>query len=259
MVKTYQLKALWPLLQSLKLEKAPLHATWDVYDDGPVKYAVFHDGIWLFASKDQLNEHEFEGLTGFHPADLVPMKIDGVDGYLYSRLGGVPLLPIPFTKDQLVEFDEQAAGLISSMLERGADTEAWIADLEMSNPEAAELANGILYGWAPTELSVDQVSPDLDEELPHSSNAPAIPFKKAALIDKYHHEWPTIARDIKDAKENGLADAAKAGDRGWWEDRSLAWAEANGKKVAASKNTEQLQEAMRILSNLPSRSHSLKD
>lgn len=167
MVKTYQLKALWPLLP-LEVANPPLHATWEAFGGGLVKYAVCHDGIWLFVPNYLLNEHEFEVLTGFHPADLIPKKIDGVDGYLYALQGGAPLLPIPFTKDQLIEFDEQTSRLMSSMLERGEDTDPWIADVEKTNPEAAELAKGLLYGRGAVDLPANLVPPE--------SNADAAPW-----------------------------------------------------------------------------------
>lgn len=145
MAKTYQLKALWPLLP-FEVAAAPLLATLDAYGGGLVKYAVTQDGIWLFSPSQPLTVHESENLTGFHPADLVPKQIDGVEGYFYALQGGAPLLPLPFTKDQLIAFDKRTAGLIGSCIERGDDTDAWITDLEKDNPDAAKLARGIHGG-----------------------------------------------------------------------------------------------------------------
>jgi hypothetical protein len=152
MAKTYPLKALWPLLP-FEVAPAPLLATLDAYGGGLVKYAVSPDGIWLYSLAQPLTAVESENLTGFHPADLVPKKIDGVEGYFYALLGGAPLLPIPFTKDQLTEFNERTAGLIASCIERGSETDAWIADLEKKNPDAAELARGIHGGKWPLDLA----------------------------------------------------------------------------------------------------------
>lgn len=148
MAKTYQLKALWPLLP-FEVAAAPLLATLDAYGGGLIKYAVSHDGIWLFSPSEPFTVHESEGLTGFHPADLVPKQIDGVVGYFYAMQGGAPLLPLPFTADQLTEFDKRTAGLIVSCIERGSETDAWIADLGKHNPDAAELARGIHGGKWP--------------------------------------------------------------------------------------------------------------
>lgn len=139
MAKTYPLKALWPLLP-FEVAAAPLLATLDAYGGGLVKYAVTQDGVWLFSPSQPLTVHESENLTGFHPADLVPKQIEGVEGYFYALQGGAPLLPLPFTKDQLIEFDKRTAGLIGSCIERGDDTDAWIADQEKDNPDAARLA-----------------------------------------------------------------------------------------------------------------------
>jgi hypothetical protein len=142
MAKTYPLKALWPLLR-FEVAAAPLLATLDAYGGGLVKYAVSQDGIWLFSLAQPLTVDESENLTGFHPADLVLKQIDGVEGYFYAMQGGAPLLPLPFTKDQLIAFEKRMAGLIGSCIERGDDTDAWIAHLEKENPDAAELARGI--------------------------------------------------------------------------------------------------------------------
>jgi len=152
-VKTYQLKALWPLLQ-FETAKAPLLATLDAYGGGLVKYAVSQDGFWLFSQIEQpFNVHESEGLTGFHPADLVPKQIDGVDGYFHALQGGAPLLPLPFTAAQLIEFDRRTGGLVVASIERGNDTEGWIAELGKNNPDAAELASGIHGGKWPVDLA----------------------------------------------------------------------------------------------------------
>jgi hypothetical protein len=152
MAKTYPLKALWPLLP-FEVAPAPLQATLDAYGGGLVKYAVSPDGIWLFSLAQPLTAVESENLTGFHPADLVPKQIDGVVGYFYALLGGAPLLPFPFTKDQLIAFNERTAGLIASCIERGSETDAWIADLEKENPDATELARGIHGGKWPLDLA----------------------------------------------------------------------------------------------------------
>jgi len=163
MAKTYPLKALRPLLP-FKRAAPPLLATLDAYDDGLVKYAVTQDGVWLFSLPQPLTmhefslpqpltEHEFKSLTGFDPDDLVLRKIEGVEGYFYALQGGAPLLPIPFTKDQFIEFDKRTADLIDSCIDRGDDTDAWITDLEKRNPDAAELARGIHGGKWPLDLA----------------------------------------------------------------------------------------------------------
>jgi hypothetical protein len=55
-------------------------------------------------------------------------------------------------------------------------------------------------------------------------------MKKAALIAKHAHQWPTIIRDFQDAIENGLSQAAKAPGHGdWFEASALNWADQRGK------------------------------
>ena len=90
-----------------------------------------------------------------------------------------------------------------------------------------------------------------------ASKAVVVPFKKAALIAAHVHEWPTIERDIADANTNGLAAAAKASARGWFEDAALMWARANGKLISAAKPADSLAQAMHNLGALPSRRHTM--
>lgn len=91
-----------------------------------------------------------------------------------------------------------------------------------------------------------------------TSDAPVVPFKKAALVAAHVHEWPTIESDISDAATNGLAATAKAGARGWREDAALIWARANGKLISAAKTADSLAQAMHNMGNLPSRKHTLQ-
>ena len=91
-----------------------------------------------------------------------------------------------------------------------------------------------------------------------ASNAHVVPFKKAALIAAHVHEWPTIERDISDAKANGLATAAKSGARGWREADALTWARAKGKLISAAKPADSLTQAMHNLGALPRRKHTIQ-
>ncbi|SDZ73697.1 hypothetical protein [Acidovorax soli] len=91
-----------------------------------------------------------------------------------------------------------------------------------------------------------------------ASNAPVVPFKKSALVAAHVHEWPTIERDISDAKANGLATAAKAGTRGWREADALTWARAKGKLISAAKTPDSLTQAMHNLGKLPRQKHTMQ-
>ncbi|WP_148304900.1 hypothetical protein [Castellaniella defragrans] len=56
-------------------------------------------------------------------------------------------------------------------------------------------------------------------------------MRRKALIETHGARWPTIDGDIRHAAENGLS-SAKAGARGWDEERALAWAKSQGKLIA---------------------------
>jgi hypothetical protein len=159
MAKTYLLKALWPLLP-FEVAPAPLQATFDTYRGGLVKYAASPDEFWFYSLAELFNEHESVGLTGYHPADLSPKQIDGVEGYFHGLRGGLPLLAIPFTVEQLTKFKKRTGGLIESCIERGSETDAWIAELQKNNPDAAELAKGIRTGKWPVDLATPVVLED---------------------------------------------------------------------------------------------------
>lgn len=59
-------------------------------------------------------------------------------------------------------------------------------------------------------------------------------IKRSALIERYMRQWPTADRDLKDASENGLSQAAKADEHGmWWEGAALAWAKERNKLTTA--------------------------
>lgn len=92
---------------------------------------------------------------------------------------------------------------------------------------------------------------------PESAGDAPLSMAKAALISAHEHEWPTIARDIADATSNGLADAAKAGSRGWGEKRAIEWARAKGKLKSADRPVDSLAQGVHSMFNLPGRKHTL--
>lgn len=177
-----------------------------------------------------------------------------------------------FTVDGLVEG--------SAILARASLLPApWIAGFRLGLGEAAKQIDAhllrIIDDWAQREAPARQI-PALEgvQPLPaepqaetikaapvvteSASNAPVVPFKKAALIAAHVHEWPSIERDIADANTNGLAAAAKAGARGWKEEAALVWARANGKLISAAKPANSLAQAMHNLGTLPSRKHTMQ-
>lgn len=64
-------------------------------------------------------------------------------------------------------------------------------------------------------------------------------LKKAALIAKHEHHWPTIKNDFRHSDENDLAKVAGLEDHGFWnETAALIWAEERDKLTDASKPEE---------------------
>jgi hypothetical protein len=58
-----------------------------------------------------------------------------------------------------------------------------------------------------------------------------VAMKKSAIINKHKAQWPTIESDLNHSDENGLREAAKAPQHGYWyEQASLDWAEARDKR-----------------------------
>lgn len=80
--------------------------------------------------------------------------------------------------------------------------------------------------------------------------APVFSMTKAAMIAQHKRKWPTIERDMSDAKRNGLH-IAKAGSRGWWEAKALDWARANNKLLDADRPAAGLALAINSMANLP--------
>lgn len=160
-----------------------------------VRYIVDSKGFWLQlndqygqvgGSKSPLEPHETEGLTGFNRDDLEASSLDGV-GYRWGLPGGAPLLPLQFTAKQFLDFNTRCNNLFAGAMERPAkfrklsakevnkvfdmgppvkDSAAWepkkrdlkaewIAELQKTNQEAAELARVILDGVFPMNAGLD--------------------------------------------------------------------------------------------------------
>ncbi len=143
-----------------------------------------------------------------------------------------------YTKGMLVDGEPDFETVPTDCRVTGYDTRA-LADAFIDEPAPAQP-----QAVAPARMVAEP------------SNAPVVPFKRAALIAAHVHEWPTIERDIADATKNGLATVAKAGERGWLEDAALNWARANGKLKSTAKPADSLAQAMHNLGSLPSRKHS---
>ncbi len=154
MTKTYSLKAVFPLFP-MQRAAPPLSGSFEPFGNGTepwlIRWVVDSVGFWLqvndnYVHAQPLSTDEFQGISGFHPADLEFKSLEGV-GFVYGLPGGKPILPLPFTAMQLIEFDKQIGGLVRDCFyidEKEADEQ--LIQLEQANPDAAELARIIFSG-----------------------------------------------------------------------------------------------------------------
>lgn len=130
---------------------------------------------------------------------------------------------------------------------------------DVRTPSAPTVADSASGGVEPNKAGpkVGKGSADAPKrETQQAASSPKFSMRLNALIKAHIQDWPTIETDIKAASDNGLS-AAKAGARGWWEERTMEWARANGKLKSAAKPTELLAQAMHNLGSLPSRTNRL--
>jgi hypothetical protein len=110
-----------------------------------------------------------------------------------------------------------------------------------------------------TEIKAAPAPPDAPTRAPKApAKSPAFTMTKHAMVQQHKHEWPTIEQDIKDAKRNGLSDAAKAGTRGWDEDKAMNWARSKAKITSADKPAHLLTAAVNSMAILPTKRHRLE-
>lgn len=99
------------------------------------------------------------------------------------------------------------------------------------------------------------------QSLPPVSKArtePGAIMSRTGLIAAHKHHWTNIDADLKGASTNGLAIAAKAGKRNWFENAALAWARSKGRLTDDDKPVARIDAAMHAMSHLPSRKHHLR-
>lgn len=103
------------------------------------------------------------------------------------------------------------------------------------NPTASQQDSELPDTETPNSTGISTINTGSTQGLPASkSNTDHWILKKAALIKKHLHSWPTINRDFQDASENGLSTAAKATKHGdWLEAKALDWANQKGKILSS--------------------------
>ena len=194
------------------------------------------DGVWRILFKKTSKPHQSDKDAFNHPPSAYTWHMLAADVY---ELGQQPV------------WKTQTAAALRNLACR------YNSDLLDEMPEpAAQQPKPAAVEALPVQPKAAAPAPVVAES---GSKAVVVPFKKAALIAAHVHEWPTIERDIADANTNGLAAAAKASARGWFEDAALMWARANGKLISAAKPADSLAQAMHNLGALPSRKHTMQD
>lgn len=73
-------------------------------------------------------------------------------------------------------------------------------------------------------------------------------LKRGALIADNLRRWPTIERDLKDAAENGLSEAARDSTAvgWWWEGSAIEWARARAKMQDVTPGSATIIHRMRV-------------
>ncbi|HMN20194.1 MAG TPA: hypothetical protein PKA16_02255 [Ottowia sp.] len=218
-----------------------LDALLSVGDDGdPYKFEP--DGIWLDSPRSDwhsLTPQEQEDIAGFDSATAKDHPRDP-DRLLVGRppapgdMLPLPLLPFPFTCVELLEFEDATGNELRSRLPAD-DGEALKRAGHLRQPQdprrevkpnAADIVR-LLIG----DLRPEDMEPDGDEDAQAAqAEASAGTAKRAALVARLEHEWPTIEADLNEASRNGLGKAARAGTRGFWRvEKAREWAQQRGK------------------------------
>lgn len=178
-------------------EKSPLCLSFNPFgssvDPWIVRYVVDERGFWLQFNDDYgngssvLSAREIHGMTGFDPDDLESEEL-GEAGRIYGLPESCPLLSVPFTAEQFLEFDRRAGHFFSDFVGQGDATEEWLTELEKRSPEAVELARVILSGKA---SDGELIASSLDEAkgLGFATSKAAIDYARLAtpqqLIDAF--------------------------------------------------------------------------
>ena len=127
-------------------------------------------------------------------------------------------------------------------LESSQVSEKYVCGPESGSPKSDEQSVAAI----PTEIDHKKIVAQT------SANGPRLSVSKSALVEQHKHEWPTVGRDIQDASSNGLSQAAKAGQRDWYEDSALQWARSRNKLIPQKGNESTLT---KVMNDLPGRKY----
>lgn len=162
---TKDLRVLIPFGESMRPPFLATHTPFvgGGYGQWLIRYPVSHLGVWVQVydgygkyqeDGETLSPEEFYGLTGLHKESLEKQHIDGI-GEFYGYPGNKPLLNIPFTAKELVEFD-LVTGIASNQIGDGHLAVNLIAEIEKTNPNAAYLARRIIKSWSKDKIAEAQ-------------------------------------------------------------------------------------------------------
>jgi len=117
-----------------------------------------------------------------------------------------------------------------------ASVNAWLLGEGLA-PIAGTPSSGNAAPAAPVEPT-PAPSASLAAPEPVAPPAEAVPVtpkgvQRQEMVKRHVARWRTIKADMKGAATNGLADAAKAGERGWREADALEWAKVNSRLLSA--------------------------
>jgi hypothetical protein len=151
-VKTYELPDLLAVIDSGVSRNTRSLS----FDDGA--YLLHDTGVWLWLDEDKnLTDTErkerFETL-GF--PDITTNR-QSVDGRTVWGIGPTtPLMPIPFTLEQLRKFDEVSCRAVTENLNNDDDADF---DVEKIGVNASEVGRFLLFGEVPLEPPVANITP----------------------------------------------------------------------------------------------------
>ena len=232
-------------------------------------FILHHSGIWLWLDeiKSMTNEDKKEifEVLGFPGVAIASQPID--DKNVWGIGPKIPLMPIPFTLEQLGLFDDVSGGTITESIKPTDDQDFSAA---LFGTGAFEVARFLHLRKVPQVHAEATPAPVVSEQAAKPEAVAVVALvepdkaglvdkgwimKKAALISKHAAQWPTANRDFQDASENGLSLAAKAPGHGeWFEAAALNWADQRGKRTS-----EKQQGPANSIFNLAGTKHTTED
>lgn len=171
--------------------------------DGPLSYYELRTGT---------DAHEGNGIYVREDLGLDAQTLDDLTGDYARRRKDGPLLPVPFTMRQLVEFDRTAGGVLSEGVEclASEDTDAVIAKIRNVRGDAGELAHALIHGMPEAETPMEQSTAAEVEQSPaprvhgieRRTDALHAVFGQARLKAANPDDWPSVWQALVELAES---------------------------------------------------------